>query len=166
MLSSKGLEMADEDKLGFREWTSHYEKEQEADRDKINSIVETVSTLSGVVNRMSASVEALTENQRGMFSRMNRPWQWGVVIAGFTAMLSMSAIMSIMLNLTIDPIKDSMRHVETQYQLDVARNLELHIWFKETQEEVQKDIARVRTHVEWLSKMEERMNNRLHLGVQ
>ena len=135
--------MTDEqlEKMGFREWTSHYEKEQEADRDKINRVVEGLGALSGTVSKLSANVETMMESQRGVYSRINRPWQWGVVVAGFTALLSLAIIMTTVMTLTVNPIKDSMKHMEAQYQLDVARNLELHIWFKETQDKGQKEIS-------------------------
>jgi len=154
------------DKLGFREWTSHYEKEQEADREKLNSVVESVGILSGIVNRMSASVEALTDNQKGMFTRLNRPWQWGVVMAGFMAMFSMAAMFGTMATLIVGPIHDNMEHQAELHQADVERNLELHMWFRETIAHLERENASSVKDREWLRLMEQRMNERLHRSIQ
>jgi hypothetical protein len=150
------------DKMGFREWTSHYEKEQEADRDKINEIVHSVGTLSGSVNRLTANMETMMDNQKGMFNRMNRPWQWGVVVAGFMMMLSMAAMFGTMATLIITPIERSITHAEVLHAEDVERNLRLHMWFRETIAEMQVGDAQNETDIEWLMLMEERVNSRTH----
>lgn len=158
--------MTEKDNLGFREWTAHYEKEQEADREKLNSIVDTVGTLSVVVHRMSASVEALTENQKGMFSRMNRPWQWGVVMAVFMALFSMAGMFGIMANLIVSPITDVIAAIQTDHDRDVSRDLTLHMWFRETIANMQVSDAKADAEIEWLGKMEERLNSRIHRAVE
>ena len=45
-----------QERLGFREWTSHYEKEQEADRIKANKLQEVVSNLSTNVGALTADL--------------------------------------------------------------------------------------------------------------
>jgi len=157
--------MTDEERLGFREWTTHYEKEQEADRDKINSVVESVGQLSGVVHRMSAVVESVAENQKATFSRLNRPWQWGVVISVFMALFSMAAMFSVVASLIVGPINAGQARAERTHARDVERNLELHMWFRETIAGMQVGDAEAKANIAWLLKMEERLNNRLHAGM-
>ena len=150
------------DKLGFREWTAHYEKEQEADRDKINTVVDGLGNLSGEVRALTANMNTLMDNQKGMFNRMNRPWQWGVVVAAFIAMFSMAAMFGTMASLIVGPIHDNLVHLESVHARDVERNLALHMWFRDSLNVLEQDAAESKKDREWLSKMEERMNLRLH----
>ena len=161
------------DHLGFREWTSHYEKEQEADRIKANKLQEVVSNLSTNVGALTADVRTLVENQKSLFNRQNRPWQWGVVVAGFMAMFSMSGMFGVMASLIVTPIQDSIEHqsavhakdllaLSDVHARDVERNLELHMWMKTTLTEVQIADAKADTDIKWLMKLEDRYNSRIH----
>ena len=171
--------MTSEEKLGFREWQPHYEKQQEADRLKVDHVVDTVGQLSGVVSRMSAVVETVAENQKGMFTRLNRPWQWGVVVAGFMMVFSMSGMFGVMATLIVNPIVDSINHgaemhsqdikrVEVAHARDVERDLQLHMWFRETIASQEVETGKLQVKIEFLELMEERVNGRIHasaLGV-
>ena len=151
-----------QERLGFREWTTHYEKEQEADRDKINSVVESVGSLSNVVHRMSANMETMLDNQKGMFNRINRPWQWGVVVAIFMAIFSMSAMFGTMATLIVGPLKESISHTDNVHALDVERDLALHIWMRTSIDTNNEALAANQVDIDWLKKMESRANRRIH----
>ena len=152
-------------KLGFREWTVHYEKEQEADREKINQITNIIGTLGSQVSKLSANMETLIDNQKGMFSRINRPWQWGVVVSIFMGLFAMSAMFATMATLIVGPIHNNLKQLEIIHSRDVERNLDLHIWFRETLANMQVSDAKEAANIAWLMKMEERLNNRLHSGI-
>jgi hypothetical protein len=150
------------DKMGFREWTSHYEKEQEADRDELKTVVQGLGTLTGTVGRLSANMETMMDNQKGMFNRMNRPWQWGVVVSIFMGMFAMSAMFATMATLIVGPMQKNQQHLEAAHARDVERNLTLHMWFRETLSEMQVGDAQNETDIEWMMKMEDRLNDRIH----
>lgn len=154
--------MNDKEQMGFREWTTHYEKEQEADRAKINALAEGLSVVSQSVSKLSANVEVLLENQKGLFNRMNRPWQWGVVIAAFVAMFTVSGVFATVLSLSLDPIKANMHTMTETHSRDVERNLELHMWFRNSIEEIREHDAEMDARIDWLEKLEKRQNERLH----
>jgi hypothetical protein len=150
------------EKLGFKEWQPHYEKQQEADRKKVDHLVDTVSDLGGDVRALTANLGTWIEAQKGTTARMNRPWQWGVVVAIFIGLFSVLQIQSAILGLVINPIIKSQAQTDIIHSRDVERNLSLHMWFRETMAEMQVADAQTQTRVEYLMKMEERLNNRLH----
>lgn len=153
------------EQLNFREWTAHYEKEQEADRSKVDHLADTVGVLIGTVGKLSANVETWIETQKSMSHRMNRPWQWGVVVAGFMAMFSMSAMFATMATLIVNPIQRNIAHLEATHATTEERNLELHMWFKETVTEMQINDAKAETDIKWLEKLQGITNERLHKSM-
>ena len=154
--------MNEQEHMSFREWQTHYEKQQEADRDKINTLAEGLTLVNQNVGKLTAHVETLIENQKGMFSRMNRPWQWGVVIAAFVAMFTVSGVFATILTLSLDPVKSNIQVLDLAHARDVERNLELHMWFRESIEEMREGDANMEARIQWLEKLEERINERLH----
>ena len=154
--------MSDQEKMGFREWTSHYEREQEADREKINALAEGLAVVNQNVGKLTANVEILIDNQKGMFSRMNRPWQWGVVVAAFAAMFTVSGVFATVLTLSLDPVKKQVDRMYDVGNREVERNLDLHMWFRESIEEIREQDANMQARIEWLEKLEQRQNDRLH----
>ena len=168
--------MNEEEKLnqmGFREWTSHYEKEQEADREKINEIANIVGSLGGQVSKLSANIETLMENQKGLYDRMNRPWQWGVIVAAFALMLSMAGLFATVLTLTVNPVREALHELaETSTRIN-QRNYEYHINQNSEHKADLKEMvlyreqqaaanARQAANIEWLRRLEERGNRRIH----
>ena len=154
--------MTNEEKMGFREWTAHYEKEQEADRARFNQLADVVANLSVNVGTLSSDVKALVANQREVFNRINRPWQWGVVIAAFVAMFTVSGVFATVLTLSLDPVKANLQILTDTHARDVERNLDLHMWFRESIEEMRESDSDMEARIAWLEKLEERMNDRLH----
>ena len=149
----------EQEKLGFREWTSHYEKEQEADRDKINTLADGLSKVNQSVGRLTANVETLIENQKGMFNRINRPTQWGTLVAA-------AALVAIILGLVTGPMKEEIDNLETKVILETERNIELHIMFNNRLGEQIKTSTANETNIQWIMKMEDRLNRRLHREPQ
>ena len=143
------------DRMGFREWTSHYEKEQEADRDKINTLADGLSQVNTNVGTLTANVEQLIDNQKGMFSRINRPTQWGVLV-------SAALLVAVILGLVTGPMKEEISDLENQVRQETERNIELHIMFNQRLGEQIKLSTANATNMEWVKKMEDRYNSRLH----
>ena len=155
----------DAEKLGFREWTTHYEKEQEADRLKVDHVINTMGQLGSGLSRLEALMESWIETQRSVTTRINRPWQWGVVVSVFMGMFAMSAMFGTMATLVVTPIHTSISNQEIAHARDVERNLALHMWFRETISEIQVEAAKTQIDVEWMKLMEERVNGRIHAGI-
>ena len=145
------------ERLGFREWTTHYEKEQEADREKINTLADGLSQVNQSVGRLTANVETLIDNQKGMFNKINRPTQWGVLVAA-------AALVAIILGLVTGPMKEEIRDIEASSRLETNRNIELHIMFNRRLGEQIKLSTANETNIQWLAKIEDRTNRRLHRG--
>lgn len=145
----------EQEKMGFREWTTHYEREQEADRNKISDLTEAVSNINSNVGALTANVRTLMDNQKSMHNRMNRPTNWGV-FATFAGVIFM------MVGLVVSSIKDDINHIERQTSIETERNLELHMWFRDAIAKNGEEIAAHHIEVEWVKKMEDRMNRRIH----
>lgn len=152
----------DKEKMGFREWTAHYEREQEADRDKLNDLASIVGNVSQTVGKLSANVETLMDNQKGMFNRLNRPWQWGVVISVAIGLVSMSGMFATILTLTVNPIKDALAETSVEHKADRSNQMDINIWQREAIEKNREDTIRNATDLDWIKKLEERVNNRAH----
>jgi len=142
-------------KLGFREWTSHYEKEQEADRDKINALADGLSQVNQSVGRLTANVETLIENQRGMFSRINKPPQWGIMISGLM-------LMALVLGLVTAPMKDDIRHIEDTQLMEIEKQLDVHIFMGGRINELTEQTTENKVNMEWVKMLEGRLDGRLH----
>ena len=143
------------DRMGFREWTDHYEKEQEADRNKINDLTNAVSTINQSVGALTADVRTLIENQRVTATRLNKPANWGI-FATFAAVIFM------VVGLVISDIKENIGKIEAHQALDITRNLELHMWFRNSIDNNNEALASNQTDLNWLKKMEARINRRFH----
>jgi len=148
----------DENKLGFREWTAHYEKEQEADRDKINALADGLAAVNANLGRLTANVETLLENQKGMFTKINRPTEWGTLIAA-------GALVAITLGLVTGPMKEDIAEVAGKLALETERDIELHIMFNNRLAEQIQLATENHTNIEWVMKLEDRLNDRLHSGL-
>lgn len=139
------------EKLGFREWTAHYEKEQELQRDQLGELTSNVSTLT-------ADVRTLMDNQKGMFNRINRPTQWGTLVAS-------AALLAVVLGLVTGPMKEEIGDLEDKVAMETNRNIELHIMFNNRQSEQIKTSTANQTNIQWLMLMEQRLNDRIHAGL-
>ena len=125
-----------EEVMAFREWTEHYEKEQESQRSQI-------SELTKIVHSLSADVKTLVENQRGMFSRINRPFNWGWFATGV-------GIIFVGIGLVINPIKSTLRHIE-----------EIGFITESRLNSVEKEIAVAMEAKRWNEKMTDRNNHQI-----
>jgi hypothetical protein len=146
-----------EPSMGFREWTEHYEKEQDTQREQISELTKNVSSLS-------SDVRTLVENQRGFHSRLSRPVA-PVMIAAFAVLISMSSAFAGILALTIKPIKDSLSHMESSILREDERNLDLHQWIVDSDTQSAIRIAKLEENARWVEKLEDRYNSRIHTGI-
>lgn len=152
------------EKMGFREWTNHYEKEQESDRAKLNDLTNAVGTINSIVGALSADVRTLLENQKGMHSRINRPWQWGVVVAVFVALFSMSGLFATILTLSINPIKASLVHIEEGMLGDESRQREIHLMLTGEMISGKVQNAVSQESLRWIEKLESRYDMQFGLS--
>lgn len=148
--------MTEEQKqLGFREWIDHYEREQEADRDKVNVLTEAVSSINSNVGALTANVRTLMDSQKSISDRLNRPTNWGI-FATFAGVIFM------VVGLVVSGLKNDIAHLERQAAINVERNLDLHMWFRDAIAKNGEETSEHHTEIKWLSKMEDRLNIRLH----
>ena len=148
--------------MGFKEWTARFEKEQEEDRKRHHQLADVVTKLSVDLGQLSSDVRTLVDNQKGMFNRINRPWQWGVVVAAFVALFTVSGVFATVLNLTISPINASLAEVNAEAKSNRTNQMEINMWLRDSIENIRVDNAEFDARVVHLEKMEERLNNRLH----
>lgn len=142
--------------MGFREWTEHYEKEQEAQREQIGD-------LTKIVHSLSADVRTLVENQKSLFSRINRPQP---VAAYVSALLASIAVMISFATLLVSPIKDDMIHIENTLLRETNDNSIVHQRHENRINLNEAEVARLAESARWIEKLEERYNNRAHRGLQ
>jgi hypothetical protein len=127
----------DNDLPSFSEWIERYERQQTEQSQQISSLTKDVSSLS-------ADVRSLIKNQEALFNKTSRPFQWSAFIAAIALVATSAALL-------ITPMKDEdSRHREfdqvvMRSMLDDAREMG----------EMERDI-------EWLKKLEQRSNERLH----
>ena len=141
-----------EGRHSLKEWTELYQREQESQNEQI-------SELTKIVHSLSADVRSLIDNQKGLFSRVNRPPPVGAYI---TAVVASLAVMISFATLVVRPLVDEVDDVRANHFLDVERNLSLHMMMKEDIEENREAAAVNKETLRWLEKLEERYNQRIH----
>jgi hypothetical protein len=107
-----------------REMEHHQMLEQ-----RVTRLEEGQTQLLSTTARIESLVENLSNGQKGVYNRMNRPWQWGVVIAAFAAMITLATLFNQTLTLTVEPITESVARLEEvmlKQQETVAESLLLH----------------------------------------
>jgi hypothetical protein len=155
--------------MSFREWLPVYEREQETHSTQIGQLTQNVGMLQSEIATVSANVSSLLENQRGLFTRINRPWQWGLVGTLFVAMLSIFGAFATILNLTVGPMKETLAEIshtskerhemqEAEIHGERDRQLAINMWMREFMEENRVAVGRNEEKMRWLEKIEERYN--------
>lgn len=135
-------------KMGFREWTEHYEKEQESQRAQISELTKNVSSLS-------ADVRTLVDNQRGLFSRMNRP-QGPIIAAGLAIAVSAIGVLATFITLTVSPIKDEINRIheaDLRYRQSTDQVMTM---IADNQTDIHSDVEVSREAQRWMEKFMDR----------
>lgn len=124
--------------------------------NRVTRLEEGQQTLIAGMSRIETIAGQLVENQRGVFGRLNKPWQWSVVVAIFAALFSLSGGFATAMVLVIDPIKASIARIQEDDQISDARNRAMHE--KMTDEIHQNEIASAvnAEALRWVEKVEER----------
>lgn len=90
---------------------------------RVTRLEEGQATLLAATARIESMVENLAGGQKGVYDRMNRPWQWGAVVAAFVAIMSLAGVFGTILNLAISPLEQALlRHHEDDKQFDDRLN--------------------------------------------
>ena len=123
-----------------KDWVEHVDRQLDTQGGQI-------SELTKMVAGIASSVDILTKNQTGLFTRQNRPFQWGWF-------LSAIGLLFIGGGLVVTPIH---RQLDTQHQFNVQvmKHLETDAY----------QAGAVTKELEWLNKMEDRLNERIHKRV-
>jgi hypothetical protein len=120
--------------------------------------------LSGEMGEIRALLTSALKNQDGVFTRLNRPVA-PLIIAGFAVVISLVSVFITFMNLTVNPIKDDITHIEKTMISDEHRQREIHMMLNQRQFDDAVITARLEENIKWLERMEERLNSRLHRGL-
>lgn len=115
--------------VSFREWLPAYEREQEHHSQQIAGLIANQGKISEEVATISANVQTLLNNHSALTARVNRPWQWGVVVSCFAGLFTMSAVFATVLGLSLSPMKDEMRAIGSNLLREEERNQSIHQMF-------------------------------------
>lgn len=118
-------------------WADRYEKHLSRQSEQIDALTKDVSALS-------ADVRSLMRNQESLFNKTSRPFQWG-------AFVSALGLVAVGAGLLIAPINKTLAEIE---------NFE-HAAIKHWQDDAYQ-MGKHEADLEWLKKLEERQNDRLH----
>jgi hypothetical protein len=158
--------------MSFREWLPTYEREQEHHSNQIAGLITANGQLSSEVATISANVQTLLNNQNIFTERLNRPWQWGVVVAALLGLVSVFGAFATLLNLTVQPMKANLaevsmtskeRHQVQEMKLHEQREnqLQINMWMREYMEASKEIMIRNDERLKWLEMLEDRYNNRI-----
>lgn len=70
----------------FQAWLKQYQHDQELIHSNINALTRDVGELT-------ATVRSLVDNQKGLFTKANRPLQWGAIGTGFGLLIMMASLL-------------------------------------------------------------------------
>lgn len=139
---------------------------------RVNRLEEGQTELLSAVARIESMVESLASTQQGVSTRINRPWQWGVVVAAFVAVVAVYEMtlrhtdMALApLNLNIATLQDGLNHVENLRIGDEERQRDIHVMLNRQLIDQQIMVAKQEEAMEWMKLLENRYNNRLHGGI-
>jgi hypothetical protein len=133
---NKDVQAMDQSTQGDK-WAERYEKHITRQSEQIDALTKDVSALS-------ADVRSLMRNQEALFNKTSRPFQWG-------AFVSALGLVAVGAGLLIAPIKDNQNRAEI-FDRYVMTHLEKDAY----------DMGQQDADLEWLKKLEERQNDRLH----
>lgn len=124
----------------FTEWLDRFERDQEIQNEQIGELTKNVSALA-------ATVGTVVEQQRNLFGRANRPFQWGAFVSALVGV-------GVFAGLLIAPLQKEM---EGQHRFDIQVMQHL--------EEDAYKMGKLETEVKWLKTMEDRLNQRIHGSI-
>jgi hypothetical protein len=127
---------------------------------RVTRLEEGQATLLAATARIESMVENLAGGQKGVYERMNRPWQWGAVVAGFVAILSLAGIFGTVLNLSLAPIADYITDIREHDRTSEKRVNDLefksayferdHYWLEKQVDRNGDDVKAVKDRIEIL----------------
>jgi len=142
-----------------------FQKHYDIRLDKFATRLSAMETkLSGEMGEIRALLTSALKNQDGVFTRLNRPIA-PLIIAGFAVVVSMVSVSVTFMNLTVNPIKDNLAHVEKTMISDEHRQREIHMMLNQRQFDDAVRTSRIEENLRWQEKMEERLNSRIHRGI-
>lgn len=130
---------------------------------RVSRLEEGQHQLIGTLSRVESIVETLASNQKAVTGRINRPWQWGAVVAGFVAIMSMAGVFATVLSLSITPIQAGLTHIEETALVDQASNKQQHHLYESRLNSVEAAAATYAEALRWNEKMGDRNNNQIDL---
>ena len=138
---------------------------------RVTRLEETQASLLRSVSRIESMVENLSVGQRGVWDRMNRPWQWGVVVAAVLGLLGLYQAGVQHTTLALEPVRLSVSTVQAQVSDLVTARYDDEQQRKAAHADIHEHLATIREHdaqrdrdIQWLKMLEQRYDNRLHAG--
>lgn len=129
--NGNGASAAKEYRETFRQWLDQYQRDQEIQNHNINQLTRDVAALT-------STVQSLIDNQKGLFSKANRPLQWGAIGTAF-------GLLIMMVGLVIAPMQ-----TEDQRQRNFDKDVMVHLI------EDGHNMGALEERTRWLMRQEER----------
>lgn len=127
-----------------RDWRERIEQDIRSNRASIQALTEQVT-------RAVTSVETLSSQVSALFGRVNRPIDWGSIIAAVT-------LLALAVGLVIAPMKSEDHQLREDLQVlqEIVRAHQL----VDLQE-----MGKFGSDIEWLKRMEARIDDRIHQSI-
>jgi predicted transposase YbfD/YdcC len=113
--------------------------------------------------RVESMVENLSSSQRGVFDRMNRPWQWGVVVAAVLGMVTLYQMGVQHTAMALAPIHLSVTNLQNEMAAVIGSRYTDELQRKEVHDDIYAHLANIRVEDEsqkqdiaWLKELEKR----------
>jgi 3-phenylpropionate/cinnamic acid dioxygenase small subunit len=142
---------------------------QEQLERRVTRLEEGQAELLSTTSRIESIVENLASGQQGVFKRINRPWQWGIVVAAFVALVSVYEMnnrhtdMSLRpLDLHITTLQNGINHLEEQLVADEERQREIHTMLNRQMVDLTTRLGRQEEAMANMKMLEDRYNRRIH----
>ena len=123
---------------------------------RVSRLEETTSNLLSSTSKIESMVETLVSSHQGTQQRLNRPWQWGVVIAGFVALITMAGLFNQTLALTVEPMKENIDQIHESALRYRESTDEVLTMLASNQNQLHERVSSVATDIKWMEKLEAR----------
>lgn len=124
--------------------------------NRVTKLEEGQQTLIAGMSRIETIASQLIDNQKGVFNRINRPWQWGVIVAVFAVLVSLASVGGTIITLIVTPIKETIADIQEEDTTMDNRNRNYHDAMTNEIHKNAIDAAVNREALRWLEKVEER----------
>ncbi len=143
----------------FGNWLSRFEHDQDTQNKQIGKLTDMVTSLATTVGGLVSAVQSVTDNQKGIFHRQNRPPQWGAIIGALTMIVVFAGLLIApmkrqdeLIMLALTRVIDRVEYLDERVNYKLFTHLEDDAY----------NTGKHDTQIEWLAKMEDRLDRKIH----